>query len=149
MAIKKTAKMSAAPKKVASKKSDPGKGFVTKVYSQSIKTAKSPSSKSYVGKVSDYMKTSVKESKAKDNLKGEMSKDLLYKQLASQAKKNSEKQVFNAADSVDKYRSQKISQLQELSGRPKSSSKVVSKEYKISPNKSNGHDLTFKTKYTK
>jgi len=31
MAIKKTAKMSAAPKKVASKKSDPGKGFVSSV----------------------------------------------------------------------------------------------------------------------
>jgi hypothetical protein len=30
MAIKKTNKMSAAPKKVASKKSDPGKGVVTK-----------------------------------------------------------------------------------------------------------------------
>lgn len=31
MAIKKTAKMSAAPKKVVAKKSDPGKGFVSKV----------------------------------------------------------------------------------------------------------------------
>jgi hypothetical protein len=143
-----------AIKKTASKKSDPGKGVVTKAR----EIAKVPSSRSYVGKVSDYMKTSVKESKAKDNLKGEMSKDLLYKQLAgkkintkagSQAKKNSEKQVFSASDSVDKYRGQKISQLEQLSGRPKSSSKVVSKEYKISPNKSNGQNLTFKTKYTK
>lgn len=31
MAIKKTAKMSASPKKVVAKKSDPGKGFVSKV----------------------------------------------------------------------------------------------------------------------
>lgn len=45
MAIKKTAKMSAAPKKVASKKSDPGKGFISKVKENMNTIAKKTSSK--------------------------------------------------------------------------------------------------------
>jgi hypothetical protein len=42
MAIKKTVKMSAAPKKVASKKSDPGKGFVSTAKDSMKKIAKTP-----------------------------------------------------------------------------------------------------------
>lgn len=45
MAIKKTAKMSAAPKKVVAKKSDPGKGFVSKVKENMNTIAKNTRSK--------------------------------------------------------------------------------------------------------
>ena len=112
MAIKKVNnKMSAAPKKVAAKKSDPGKGFVTKVYEQAVKNAKTP----YKGKpMTDAQKAAywTKEAQAANKKYDQLSKNTKNttpSQRAAMEKTNA--RIVAASDSAKKYTQKNLNKI--------------------------------------
>lgn len=115
MAIKKTAKMSAAPKKVAAKvvakKADPGKGFVAKAKDTMMSMGKVK----YTGKPSSdakkaaYYGTEMRKANSDFNKASKSSKNTTPEQKAYLEKTN--KRVMQMSDSTKKYTQKSLNQI--------------------------------------
>jgi len=110
MAIKKTAKMSAAPKKVASKKSDPGKGFVTtaKENMKKIAATKNTKPKSDSIKAAQFSAERRQAMREFDQL-SKNTKNTTPSQRAAMEKTNA--RIMAASDSTKKYTQKSLNKI--------------------------------------
>lgn len=116
MAIKKTAKMSAAPKKVVAKKvvakkADPGKGFVAKAKDamMSIGKVKYTGKPSSDAKKAAYYGTEMRKANSDFNKASKSSKSTTPEQKAYLEKTN--KRVMQMSDSTKKYTQKSLNQI--------------------------------------
>jgi hypothetical protein len=113
MAIKKTAKMSAAPKKVASKKADPGKGVVTtaKENMNKIAATKNTKPKSDSIKAAQFNAERRQAMREFDQL-SKYTKNTTPSQRAAMEKTNA--RIMAASDSTKKYTRKSLEQIKGL-----------------------------------
>lgn len=120
MAIKKTTKMSVAPKKVAAKKADPGKGVVTKAKDTMMSMGKTK----YKGKpMSDsqsarYWNNEIKDAKYTNKVAKEMVQDTTmstpYREAGAYSYLKSKKRIAATTDSTKKYTQKSLENIKNL-----------------------------------
>ena len=105
MAIKKTVKMSSASKKVATKKSDPGKGFVSTVKDNMKKIASTKYNPKTDEKKAGYFNQEMQKAKKKFNDTPVSEGKVLYK---------SGQKIKSASDSTKKYTQKSLENIKNL-----------------------------------